>query len=102
MHIKSIITAAVIAAPIAATAQEAPHCEGVGDLAEAVMMHRQNGTPMSTLMAIAEQNGEAGEGLAEIILEAYREPRMSVPDNQRRMVEDFRNEIEAICYSVTR
>jgi hypothetical protein len=35
-----------------------------------------------------------------LIIEAYNIPRMSVPENQLREVQDFRNMAEAMCYEV--
>ena len=95
---KSIITAIIITAATATAslAQDAQdRCQMVGDLAQAIMERRQEGMAMSALIAAIE-----GNELARLmIIEAYRAPRMSVPENQRREVEDFRNMMEMACYN---
>ena len=71
-------------------------CQAVGSLAAQIMDHRQAGTSMSDLMAAAGHI----ELARLLIIEAYNIPRMSVPENQLREVQDFRNMAEAMCYQI--
>ena len=95
---KSIITAIIITAATATAslAQDAQDpCQSAGDLAQVIMERRQDGTPMSTLMNLIQGN----EIARLMIVEAYKVPRMAMPANQRREVEDFRNMMEMVCYN---
>lgn len=68
-------------------------CKSFEDLAAQIMEGRQAGTPMSGMMEIA-----AGDALTEaIISRAYEQPRMNLPENRARFVEDYRNEIYLEC-----
>jgi hypothetical protein len=69
-------------------------CQAIGNLAEGIMMGRQRGISMSHMMGVA---GDM-ELARLLVIEAYDVPRMSMPENQRREVEDFRNMVESICY----
>lgn len=96
-------TAAVIAFGFPAMSQTADEiCIAVGDLAESIMTARQNGTAMSDLMVALSGSGAAEEYVnlsRTMVRDAYAIPRMHVPENQRRKVQDFRAGIESECYS---
>jgi len=99
MTIKTTIIAAVVAImPMAVQAQNSVVCAIVGDLAEVIMANRQVGVRVSDMMDIAD-NDPLVEAL---VLEAYKIPRYSSDEMQRRSVENFRNEVETICYSRSR
>lgn len=85
--------AALVLATTPVTEAPIDACMTLGNLAETIMENRQAGTSMSQIMAVAET-----ELMRLLVIEAYNVPRMSVPDNQRREVEDFRNMVEAMCY----
>jgi hypothetical protein len=81
-------------AALLVAASTSTFCTVIGDLAEAIMTNRQLGIPMSRMMEI---NG--ADDLARLmVMEAYKEPRYSSDEYQRRAVQDFRNEIEVACY----
>ena len=85
---------ALVANPLTA---ETDLCKSLGDLAETVMSLRQQGTEMSSMMAISEE-----PFVREMILIAYDQPRFSSAEYQERATRDFRNEVEAGCYEATR
>lgn len=71
-------------------------CVLVGQLAEAVMVNRQNGLPMSAqLTAIVDQ--ESPLLVPQMSMRAYEQPRFHTQASQRRAAEDFRNDTEAAC-----
>lgn len=86
--------AAIALALTLATSAQADKCQDAGDLAESVMTARQNGTPISRLMEIA--NGQ--EVIVKMVLMAYGKPRYSTDEFQSRAIEDFRNLWEIGCY----
>lgn len=75
-------------------------CESFGQLAEELMTARQLGLPMSRVLDVAGAAwGDEDTGLLYALVEgAYAEPRYTVPENQRRAVQDYRNEVELACY----
>ena len=94
MNIKTTIIAAIVAiAPL--TAQAESYCAQLGQLAYNVMSHRQAGTTMSELMGMVE-----GDKLAiALVRDAYNEPRFSTPEFKQKSMQDFRNDVEALCYA---
>jgi hypothetical protein len=85
------LVAATTAAPSEASQDR---CEVIGQMAENIMQNRQRGISMSRMMGVA---GDV-EIARLLVIEAYDVPRMSMPENQQREVEDFRNMVEAMCY----
>ena len=75
-------------------------CALVGQLAESVMLNRQAGLPMSTQLTTIV-TPESPALIQNIIVLAYEQPRFHTPANQRRAVEDFRNDTEAACLRAT-
>lgn len=86
----AIATSILVATPLAA---ETDHCEKLGEVAATIMKARQSGLPLSTVMGIMEN--DLGKTIA---LDAYEQPRYRVEENQLRAIEDFRNEVERLCY----
>ena len=88
------IIAALATAPIAASAQiSASQCSNLGEIAENIMILRQNGVPISRLMSELDP-----EVFGALILFAYEQPRYSSPSFQSRAIEEFRNDMETACY----
>lgn len=95
----SLLLSILIAGPVLAEEenQGMPTCEGVALIAEIIMKSRQAGVSLSRSLEIAEGD----ELLREIALRAYEQPRMSTPQNQQRMIEDFRDELHLECIRAT-
>ena len=76
-------------------------CKQVGNFAQALMLRRQEGHAMSEVMdAMAAANGGTVQpDIRNIIMAAYAEPRMMTPENQKRQVEEFRNDQELACFT---
>ena len=91
-----IIAASLIATPLAAETSDQDLCVRFGETAGLIMENRQVGTPISTLMEIADGN----ELMIELIMEAYDSPRYSTPGNQANAVLDFANEAMSACYRI--
>ena len=98
--IRTTLLILALASPAAAqTAESLLICPTTGKLAQTVMKNRQNGVPMSTHVANILPKEEAARAIVMgIITAAYEVPRFSTPANQRRAVEDFRNEMEVACF----
>lgn len=76
-------------------------CPSLGVLAEQVMLARQQGTPMSDLMTMIAENASSEEHAAlgrAVILRAYGMPRQYTVAAQIRAAEEYRVQMEAICY----
>lgn len=94
--LKSIcIIAALSATPFAAQAQfsTAAQCTSLGGIAETIMLLRQNGVPMSSVISKLDP-----EMYGALILFAYQQPRYSSPSFQSRAIEEFRNGMETACF----
>ena len=104
---KQIIAAAILAVAIhaPAMAQDADQpvtCADMGNLAESIMVARQNGIPISQLVVIidaAEDSPGANRLYRSIVLEAYERPRFMSASSRTRSIEDFRNDIETFCFA---
>lgn len=76
-------------------------CATIGDMAGAMMQARQSGTSLSEALSIVRSVGAddpVAAALAEaVVLEAWSAPRMSAPENQRRAVEEFRDNWHLAC-----
>jgi hypothetical protein len=90
---KVILAAFLTITPAMAHAEETP-CEIVGQTARLTMQHRQDNTPMSALMGIAEDN----ELMREIVMAAYGIPLYMSDRAKQESIEQFGNQIELICY----
>jgi hypothetical protein len=91
--LKAITAATILITTTAPLAAETDPCEQLGQVAATVMEARQAGVPLSTVMDIMDS--DLGQALA---LDAYNQPRYRVEENQLRAIEDFRNEVERVCY----
>lgn len=85
-------------ASFGAHAEDVDVCPSVGDAAEAVMEARQSGVDMSKMMAVARADKSIEAMLVAMVIAAYDQPRMSVPKNQTRSIEDFKNTALLACY----
>lgn len=95
-----LILCVLAATPLhAETVNRQAICTVMGEMSEQIMMARQSGVSLSKIMGIAEKADADLRPLAEeIIEEAYWRPRMNAPENQRREAQNFRNEMEFMCY----
>lgn len=98
---KILIAAALALSAASASAEDLDPCAYVGGFAEAIMLGRQNGAPMSQYMAAANQSMDKAVGgvVKELVIQAYQLPRFSTPQMQRRSIQEFRASAEVSCYS---
>jgi hypothetical protein len=68
-------------------------CPKLGEFAHVVMSNRQGGVPLSAALGTTDE-----DLLKSIILQAYTEPRWSTDASRLRAAQDFRNEVEVMCY----
>ena len=73
----------------------AKDCERIEEFAREIMTMRQGGEPLRVLISKAET-----PLVKEVIVEAYREPRMYSKVNKQRMIDDYANKIYLQCYTV--
>ena len=76
-------------------------CEATGKMAEVVMKSRQSGMLVSDLMRYVDEyfaDSEIEGAAREMIVEAFKIPRVSEIDAQADIVLEFRNRIELTCY----
>jgi hypothetical protein len=78
----------------------------IGDaFAKLTMLKRQNGSPMSEVMADAS-DADKTFGLSgtmrEMVIDAYERPRFSTKEHRERAVTDFANEWMLSCYKAQR
>jgi len=96
--IVTIVMALFISIPTVHAEDWREKCETLGNIAETLMEVRQQGVPMSNLM-----NEFRGVKLMEeLVIEAYKTPRYSTPRIQKRVVQDFKNEVYMECVSAFR
>ena len=69
-------------------------CAEKGKLAKLIMELRQDNAPMDEMIAVAKGD----KSTIAIVIEAYDRPRMSVPENQQRAINDFMNDVMLECY----
>lgn len=71
-------------------------CAQVAGAAQGVMTARQNGTPMQSVLEVANDpkfaSGKAG--FRAIIMMAYDQPRFNTDENKQRAIDDFRGHVQ--------
>lgn len=90
---KYLILALLFAAPVHADTQ-LEKCGLIGQFAEAAMELRQGGVPLSTALEPFE-DFEPGQAIIKL---AYDTPRFHSRSSVQRAVEDFRNDVERVCF----
>lgn len=68
-------------------------CDELAGLAEALMDVRQSGGELGFALGVAGDS----DLIRSVVLDAWRVPRMSVPENQQREVSDFRDRWHLLC-----
>lgn len=97
----AVMVALLCLAQIATAQTVQDICEATGTMAEAVMKSRQSGILMSDVMKDVNKyfGGEELEGIVrQMVIEAFKIPRVSGIDAQADIVLSFRNKIELTCY----
>lgn len=100
--IKLLTTTAIaltFALPLSAeiNTEERELCTQIGIWAHHIMEARQLGVSMSHVMSFFD---EKDDYLQAIVRDAYNQPRMSHPADQRLKIEEFRNSAEFFCYEM--
>ena len=75
-------------------------CYELSELAGVVMEKRQEGISMGRVMGAMLESGDNNPIWSDMVIRAYEEPRMQVPENQRRMIQDFKNQYYLECVKV--
>lgn len=95
---KKLLLATALTLSIPFTAQANTNtletCEIYSNIAESVMEFRQMGGDMATLM----QKMSGYELSKSLILAAFKKPHYHTEGNQRRAIQDFKNEAFLACY----
>ena len=74
-------------------------CGTYHDMAEAVMVSRQNEVPMVKVMAFFSDAPEGARDIFNnIIMAAYEEPGYSTPEYQQKAAAEFANQVTLECY----
>lgn len=75
-------------------------CDSYGQLANTIMKVRQQGAPMSSLLAIVVEGATEAhyELVRSMVIAAYKIPQYSTDDSKQREIEVFTNEVLLICY----
>lgn len=83
---------------LSAFAQEKAGCGSYGKLAETLMESRQIGMSMQKQMESAEKQSEPLRSQVQsMLIMAYERPRYNSEENQRREIENFRDQIYLEC-----
>lgn len=106
---RGLITAAALALTLITpgtasplTQAELDGCTDMGRIAAAIMEERQNGRPLSDIIALTTGRDYAQpvidlvQGLAVI---AYQSPRYRGDQAQQEAIQDFRNMVESECFA---
>ena len=79
-------------------------CSILYNFAEAAMMARQNGVGMPRALAVLDTQEEDDGGLKPlfrtITIAAYEQPRWNGEETRARAIQDFANEVSAMCYAI--
>lgn len=92
----------VISASVLAADNEKPKdpCLWTSTIAESIMKARQKEQPMADVMSVFNK-GDASEEvrkfMKQLVIAAYEQPAMSVPENQAKAVARFQNEVYLEC-----
>lgn len=94
---------ALLAAPLQANAEATLDelCKVIGSGSEAIMTGRQNGVPLSDMMAPITKMDQADPltiFMRDATMTAYEEPHWSTEKSQAKAIQDFRSEMELKCY----
>lgn len=76
------------------------YCAATGELARGIMSIRQHGASLiSQISRVEERAADAHWDRieTEMILQAYRYPKMEYPENRDQLIEGFKNNWELIC-----
>ena len=87
---KAILLAVLLGASATAAADA---CKMTGDIAEKMMMARQLGVSMQSVMAAAESPLRKA-----MVMDAYEVPRYATDEFQKRKAQDFRDKWYMSCY----
>ncbi len=73
----------------------------MGNIAQNIMTARQNERPISDVMQLMkhETDPTVHPVIRALILDAYRLPGYSTPENQKHSIDSFRNAAELACYT---
>ncbi len=101
--------AMLAATPALAQGMDAGDCPSLGGMASTIMEARQEGFVMSDLMAIVDVAAPQSSDYTpeyhaiarSVVIDAYNQPAFRTPEHRARAIVDFRNSVEAICYSAT-
>jgi hypothetical protein len=96
---KKVLLAVLVSVSFGVSAADKPDpheiCSNGEELARTIMKSRQIGVSLSSIMAIAKEQG--AESVKHIALMAYDKPRYSTEEMQQRSIEDFANEVYLSC-----
>lgn len=92
--------------PIQALGQEANSpedvqklCSTLGKTAELILDLRESGMPLSRVLELTTTSEpEMAKVAREMVLAAYDLPRFSTPAMKERQSQDFRNQVELMCF----
>ncbi len=93
MRIATLTTILTLALSTGVQAGGDYDCEGIADLAGAVMSARQAGVSLSRSLELVEGN----DAMKIMVINAYEMSRMHTEEFQQRMVEDYRNLWHLAC-----
>jgi len=83
---------AAFIAPLA-NADKGISCEQFSELAESIMVFRQEGSSIVEAMKIAGEN----EGIRSIVISAYKKNQYQTDEYRKRAITDFGNEYYLVC-----
>ena len=88
--------------PAHAEASKAEICQAVGDMAENVMTQRQEGSKMSDMLRIYDEEfaalPAAAEEMSRLTILAFEHPLFSTDEAKREAAIEFRNQAELGCF----
>lgn len=99
---KTLILAAIIAlSPAHSFAGDV--CSSLGNIAESIMIKRQQGVKLSEMMKIINSLpvNPITEVTRFIVIGVYKKPRYLTETFQNQAIANFRNKVELACYAAT-
>jgi len=89
------LTAFIMATPSMAEPLTAETCKSLGNLAEIIMVKRQDGFTMSQMMTISDV-----PAIQAMVVDAFDEPFMMYDENKSNSIRQFRELYELACFKL--
>lgn len=103
MRVLLLIATFVMSTAATAEAEFTPEnfCVKLSEFSMEIMDFRQDGTPMSEMIALVDRGHPSARNLGrDIVVDAYKEPRHTTPTAVKHAIEEFGNKTYMKCFNL--